>query len=46
MSRKFTTVENEDCLNQIGDRRGPVVFLVINCCNTVVEAAEGVSYFL
>ena len=46
VSRKFTTVENEDCLNRMGGSGGPVVFFLINCCNTVLQAAEGVSYFL
>ena len=45
-SRKFTTVENEDCLNRMGGSGGPVVFFLINCCNTVLQGAEGVSHFI
>ena len=46
ISRKFTTVENENCLNWMGGRGGPVVFFLVKCCNTVLQAVEGVSYFL
>ena len=33
-------------LNRMGAGEGLWFFFLINCCNTVLQAAEGVSYFL
>lgn len=38
---KFNIVGNEDCLNPMEEG----LFFLINCCNNVLQASGGVSYF-
>lgn len=39
---KFNIVGNEDCLNPMEEG---LFFFLINCCNNVLQASGGVSYF-
>lgn len=40
---KFNIMGNEDCLNPMEE--GLLFFFLINCCNNVLQASGGVSYF-